>query len=77
MISLSDAVEKELLRVAGQSKRPLQVVVEEAVRQYLDGLAITDVEPADVSAAQITLAEELPDPSPWPAEQEGADRATG
>jgi predicted transcriptional regulator len=64
-IELPRAVEKELQTVAENQGRDVLAVVEDAVRQYLEGNSITDLDPAAVAATQIALAGELPDPSAW------------
>ena len=59
MIDLSTPLEAELRRVAGLWGKDVEVVVEEAVRQYLDAAAITDVSSDDVAATQASLLGEL------------------
>lgn len=44
------------------------MLVEEAVRLYLDAAAITDLDTMDVGATQASLAQELSDIPEWPAE---------
>jgi len=58
-VDLSMPLEEELRRLAGASGKDVDVLVEEAVRQYLDGAAITDVSPDDVAATQTSLIGEL------------------
>jgi predicted transcriptional regulator len=58
-IQLSHDLEKELRRLAGESGRDLDALVEDAVRHYLEAEAITDLEPNDVAATQMKLASDL------------------
>ena len=58
-IDLSTPLEEELRRVAGLWGKDVEVLVEEAVRQYLDAAAITDVSSDDVAATQASLLGEL------------------
>jgi hypothetical protein len=58
-IDLSTPLEEELRRVAGLWGKNVEVLVEEAVRQYLDAAAITDVSSDDVAATQASLLSEL------------------
>jgi hypothetical protein len=46
----------------------VRTLVEEAVRQYLESAAITDLEPTQVAEAQAALLGELPDFSDWKAD---------
>lgn len=64
-IELPRIVEDELRDLAKKQNRDLTEIVEAAVRQYLDGLAITDVGPGDVAATQQKLLAELPPISKW------------
>jgi len=58
-IDLSTPLEEELRRVAGLWGKNVEVLVEEAVRQYLDAAAITDVSSDDVAGTQASLLGEL------------------
>lgn len=58
-IELTPSVEKELRDLAGTQSRDVSEIVEEAVRQYLEASAITDLEAAEVAEAQVELAGEL------------------
>ena len=58
-IDLSTPLEEELRRVAGLWGKDVEVLVEEAVRQYLDAAAITDVSSDDVALTQASLISEL------------------
>lgn len=64
-IELPASVEQELRNFAVTENRDLREVVEDAVRQYLEAAAITDLEPGDVAAAQVKLAGELRDLPAW------------
>ena len=59
MIDLSTPLEEELRRLAGLSGKDVEALVEEAVRQYLDAAAITDVSSDEVAATQTSLLSEL------------------
>ncbi len=58
-IDLSTSLEEELRRLAGVSGKDVDALVGEAVRQYLDATAITDVSSDDVAATQASLIGEL------------------
>jgi predicted transcriptional regulator len=58
-IELPATVEKELRDLAVTQSRDVGEVVEEAVRQYLEAAAITDLDAADVAEAQMKLVGEL------------------
>jgi len=64
-IELPQAIETELRTVAEKQGRDVLAVIEDAVQQYLDGAAITDLDPADVADAQISVFGELSAPSDW------------
>jgi len=62
-IDLSTPLADELRRLAGLSGKDVQSLVAEAVRQYLDAAAITDLGADDVSATQASLLSDAqPDP---------------
>ncbi len=64
------------MRLAGMSGKDVESLVEEAVRQYLDAGAITDVGPNDVAATQSSLLGELGSITAWFDGQEpSADEA--
>ena len=69
-IDLSTPLEEELRRVAGLWGKDVEVLVEEAVRQYLDAAAITDVSSDDVAATQTSLIGELNRIPAWVNAQE-------
>jgi len=66
-IDLPPAIENELRALAAQQGRNLPEVVEEAIRQYVEALSITDVDPAEVAQAQEALLKELPPDEDWKA----------
>ena len=66
-IHVSTNLEAELRRLAGQTGRDLGSLVDEAIQQYLDAAAITDISPAEVAAARMNLAVELHDAPDWSA----------
>ena len=61
-------VEEQLRNLAAKQGRDVRTLVEEAVRQYLESAAITDLEPTQVAEAQAALLGELPDVSNWKAD---------
>jgi len=66
-IELSSRVEEQLRDLAARQGRNVAALVEDAVRQYIEAAAITDVEPSEVADAQETLLGELPDLPIWKA----------
>ena len=66
-IELSSTVERQVRLLARKQRRAVRVVVEDAVRQYLEAAAITDIDAADVAATQLALTGELPPPMAWKA----------
>lgn len=64
-IELPQAIETELRTVAAKQGRDILAVVEDAVQQYLVGAAITDLDPANVAATQISVLGELAASSNW------------
>jgi len=64
-IELPRAIETELRTVAEKQGRDVLAVVQDAVQQYLDGTAITDLDAADVSATQIAVSGELSGTPDW------------
>jgi predicted transcriptional regulator len=64
-VELPASVEKELRDLAVVQSRDISDLVEEAVRHYIEAAAITDLEPEDVSEAQVTLVGELRDIQEW------------
>jgi predicted transcriptional regulator len=64
-IELPASVEQELREVSARQGRGLEIIVEEAVRRYLEAEAITDLGPDDIAATQLALAAELGDGVGW------------
>ena len=75
-VHLSGSLEGELERLARLRGQGVEALVEEAVRQYLDAAAITDVSPEDLAQTQSAMAGELEAWSAWPQdEMRDADEA--
>lgn len=68
-IELSETVEQQLRTLAAREGRDVATLVEDALRQYLEGAAITDVTPSQVAAAQTALLPELTDLPAWTTEE--------
>jgi predicted transcriptional regulator len=66
-IELSSNVEEQLRGLAMKQGRDVRTLVEEAVRQYLESAAITDLEASEVAETQTKLLGELSDISEWQA----------
>ena len=66
-IELPGSVEEQLRRLAVRQGRDVHAVVGEAIRQYLESAAITDLDAGEVAEAQGALLGELPDISGWKA----------
>jgi predicted transcriptional regulator len=64
-IELPVGVEEQLRTLAARQGRAVGVLVEEAVRQYLEAAAITDVDAGEVAETQDALLAELSDISDW------------
>jgi len=64
-VELPAQVEEELHDLAVQQGRGVEQVVEEAVRQYLEAAAITDLSADDVAATQVALVGEMREISSW------------
>jgi predicted transcriptional regulator len=67
-IELPSSVEEQLRNLAAKQGRDVRTLVEEAVRQYLQSAAITDLEPTQAAEAQAALLGELPDVPNWKAD---------
>lgn len=65
VVELPNAYEDRLRALANREGRPISLLVEEAVRDYLEAEAITDLEPSAVGEAQMALAHELRDVPEW------------
>ncbi len=57
---LPQGVEEQIRDLAKQQGRDVRVLVEEAIRLYLETEAITDLDGADVAETQTALLSELP-----------------
>ena len=64
-IELPVGVEEQLRILAARQGRDVEVLIEEAVRQYLEAAAITDVDAGEVAETQDALLAELADMSDW------------
>jgi hypothetical protein len=64
-VEISASTEKELRAMAVIQSRDLGDLVEEAVRQYLEAAAITDLDALSVGETQVALAGELRDVAAW------------
>ena len=64
-IDLPSVVEEQLRDLAKRQNRDMAELIEDAVRQYLDAAAITDVDPNQVAETQAKLLTELPPISKW------------
>jgi len=69
-IELPATVEKELRHLAVVQSRDIGELVEEAVRQYLDSSAITDLDADQVAETQMALVGELQGIPEWKAGRE-------
>ena len=58
-VELAASVEEQLRALASKQGREIGVLVEEAVRRYLEFAAIADVEPGEVAETQMALMGEL------------------
>ncbi len=58
-VELAGHVEEQLRDLASRQGRNIDLLVEEAVRGYLETAAITDLDPAEVAEAQVALMGEL------------------
>jgi predicted transcriptional regulator len=67
-IELPVSIEEQLRNLAAKQGRDVRTLAEEAVRQYLESVAITDLDAAQVAETQAALLGELPDVSAWKAD---------
>ncbi len=67
-IELPSSVEEQLRNLAAKQGREVRTLVEEAVRQYLEAVAITDLDATQVAETQAALLGELPHVSDWKAD---------
>jgi len=66
-IELPAAVEAQLKILAIKQGRDLRTLVEEALRQYIEFTAITDLDASDVGGTQMALLDELASLPDWKA----------
>ena len=64
-IDLPSPVADEFRDLAARQGREVRALLMEALRQYLDSVAITDLDQADVAETQSALLRELPDVGRW------------
>jgi hypothetical protein len=64
-IDLPSVVEEQLRDLAKRQNRDIAELIEDAVRQYPEAAAITDVDPTQVGETQAKLLGELPPISKW------------
>ena len=64
-VELTGRTEAQLRDLAAKQGRSVGVLVDEAVRLYLETAAITDLEPAEVAEAQEALLGELGELAEW------------
>jgi predicted transcriptional regulator len=64
-IELPSRIEDQLRDLALRQGRELGVLLEEAVREYLEAAAITDLDAADVAESQVALLGELRGVPAW------------
>ncbi len=69
-IDLPGAVEEQLRTLAEKQGRDIGAIVEDAIRQYLDAAAITDLTGDEIAATQAALLGELPRVPDWKAGDE-------
>ena len=66
-IELPGSVEEQLRTLAERQGRDVRALVEEAIRQYLEAAAISDLGATDVADTQAALVGELPRIPDWKA----------
>lgn len=76
-VEVSENLVEALRRLAIEQGRDIDALLEEAVRDYLDAAAITDVEPREVGETQLNLAPELPELPPYDDGRKRSDPAAG
>jgi hypothetical protein len=64
-IDLPSVVEEQLRVLAKKQNRDIAELIEDAIRQYLEAAAITDLDPNQVAETQAKLLSELPPISKW------------
>ena len=58
-IDLPSVVEEQLCDLAKRQNRDIAELIEDAIRQYLEAAAITDLDPNQVAETQAKLLSEL------------------
>lgn len=66
-IELTGPEEAQLRELATRTGRDVRLLAQEAVRQYIAFVAITDLDSGQVAEAQTALLTELPDIPDWKA----------
>lgn len=64
-LEVPSTVEEELRKLAAQRGQEMHVVLEDAIRYYLQATSVTDVHGDDIAQTQMALATELQGVSPW------------
>jgi predicted transcriptional regulator len=64
-IDLPSVVEAQLRDLARKQNRDIAELIQDAIRQYLEAAAITDLDPNEVAETQAKLVSELPPISKW------------
>ena len=67
-IELPVSVEDQLRNLAAKQGRDVRTLVEEAVRQYLESAAITDLDATQIAETQTALLGEFPHVPTWKAD---------
>ena len=67
-IELPAIVEEQLRHLAAKQGRDVRALIDDALRQYLESAAITDLDAAQIAETQSALLGELPDISKWKAD---------
>jgi hypothetical protein len=67
-IELKGRVEEQLRDLAVRQGRDIGVLVEEAVKEYIEGASITDLDGSEVAQTQVTLLDELRGVPGWTRE---------
>ncbi len=68
-IELSGNVEEQLRDLATKQGRHVTALIEDAIRQYIEAAAITDLDPSQVAEAQAAMLGELPAPAAWKTDE--------
>ena len=67
-IDLPNVVEEQLRDLAKRQNRDIAELIEDAVRQYLEAAASTDIDPNQIAETQAKLLSEFPPVSKWETE---------